>query len=100
MVRLNGIDAPEKHSKNDIEVEAGIHVMYYLTQLLTNKTLYLQTIKYEDKYGRYLAEVYINEASMLHSINQLLIDNKLVHKYDGGTKLLWTDEELINIMKI
>lgn len=50
-----------------------------------------------DKYGRLLADVYINYNNVNpKSISEILLDEKLAYQYDGGKKLT-EDEQLANI---
>jgi micrococcal nuclease len=95
-IRINGIDAPEVHSANPKEKEAGQKVKAYLKTLLQSQTVSLKTYKYGDKYGRFLADIELFDKS---SVAKLLLDQQLVHPYDGKTKKEWTDLELdfINI---
>lgn len=81
-VRLNGIDSPEIKSKNSDEKKCAIKARDYLTQLLLNKEIELKDVSY-DKYGRILAEVYLDE----QHINKKILDDKMAVKYDGGTKV-------------
>jgi micrococcal nuclease len=89
IVRLSGIDSPEIHSLNEKEKQAGLFVKDYVSELLIGEDVFLQTIKYDDKYGRYLANVVLMDGSML---NEHLINIGFVNSYDGGTKAEWTDE--------
>lgn len=82
-VRLNGIDCPEIKGKDvsDEEKAAAIVVKDYVASLILHKYVKLENIQNE-KYGRVLADVYIND---LH-LNGLLIEQGYAVKYDGGTK--------------
>jgi endonuclease YncB( thermonuclease family) len=80
-IRLNGIDAPEIHGKNDDEKESAIYARDQLENLVLHRFVQLKNKKTE-KYGRILADVYLGD---LH-INQWLLDEKLVVPYDGTTK--------------
>jgi endonuclease YncB( thermonuclease family) len=80
-IRLVGIDAPEMKTKNPHEKELAKKSQEALQKLILNKTIQLKNISTE-KYGRILADVYVNN---LH-VNQWLTDNKYAVKYDGGTK--------------
>jgi len=50
-----------------------------------------------DKYGRLLADVYINYEPLDKSISEILINEKLAYLYDGGKKL--TEDEQLKIIK-
>jgi endonuclease YncB( thermonuclease family) len=83
-VRLNGIDAPEIKGKgiSDEEKEMAIKARDFVSNLVMNKYIKLENIKNE-KYGRILADVYIENTHL----NQLLLDERYAVKYDGGTKI-------------
>ncbi len=101
-LRLYNVDAPETRTKNLLEKEAGLHVKFLVEVILTNKELYVKTIKTSDKFGRYLADVYFNKVddSGMASLSEYLISRKFVKEYDGTTqKEEWTDEELNHILK-
>jgi micrococcal nuclease len=95
-VRFSEIDTPELHkTKNPLEKTAGIIVKQFLENVILNKEIFVKTIKYDDKYGRYLAEVFTD--SGIH-INSLLLAKGYANKYDGGTKVDWTDATLEKII--
>jgi endonuclease YncB( thermonuclease family) len=88
-VRLNGIDTPEIKGKNEDEKTCAKKVRDALAQLILHKCVRLENIQSE-KYGRILADVYLDN---LH-INEWLVQNKYAVKYDGGKKTVvasWTD---------
>lgn len=80
-VRLNGIDTPEIKGKNEDEKCAAIECKNKLSSLILNKYISLKNIQNE-KYGRILANVYLNELC----INDLLIKERYAIKYDGKEK--------------
>jgi endonuclease YncB( thermonuclease family) len=80
-VRLNGIDCPEIKGKDKCEKECAQMAKLEMTELVLNKIVTLKNIGTE-KYGRILADVYIND---LH-INQYMLDKRLAVSYDGGAK--------------
>jgi micrococcal nuclease len=80
-VRLNGIDAPEIKSKNEEEKMVAIECRDKLSALILNKYISLKNIQNE-KYGRILATIYLNGLC----INDLLIKERYVVKYDGKEK--------------
>jgi endonuclease YncB( thermonuclease family) len=80
-VRLNGIDAPEMHGKNEDEINAAKNAQTALEKLILHQDVILKNIQTE-KYGRILADVYLGDVH----INNWLIENHYVVKYDGGTK--------------
>ena len=84
-LRLDGIDTPEKNTP------LGKALKTYLIELLEGKIVRLRVTK-PDKYGRYLATVYLNSDI---SLNEQLIQTGLAKAYAGKSKVgLWTPEEL------
>ena len=83
-VRLNGIDTPEIKGKDvsEEEKEAAKLARDYVANLVLDKIVKLKNI-HSEKYGRVLADVYIDD---LH-VNQELLDKKYAVKYDGGHKI-------------
>jgi len=81
-LRLAHIDTPELKSKNKNEVKKAIEAKKVVEDLILDKIVYLE-LEGEDKYGRILANIYINSMNL----NQYLIDNKYAYKYEGGTKI-------------
>lgn len=81
-VRLNGIDCPEIKSKNENEKQCAQIAKKELSNLILNKIITLKNVETE-KYGRILAEVYLDE---LH-LNKYMIEKRLAVTYDGGTKI-------------
>jgi len=110
-VRLNGIDTCEIKSNNIenknkaikarnriCEMVETIHGNYTNAKLETPKEIkeYLKSIVcivfvkcYRfDKYGRLLADIYIDYESMTRkSISEILLNANLAYAYDGGTKI-------------
>lgn len=80
-VRLNGIDCPEIKGETQKEKLRAQVARDELSKLILNKHVILKELKTE-KYGRILAEVYLDD---LH-LNQYMLDMNLAVKYDGGTK--------------
>ena len=80
-VRLNGIDCPEKRTKDDNEKEAALLAQQRVADLILHKRVTLQDVQLE-KYGRILARVYIDETC----INDVLVSERLAVAYDGGKK--------------
>jgi endonuclease YncB( thermonuclease family) len=80
-VRLNGIDTPEIKGKSEDEISVAKEARDALSALILHKNVVLKNVSTE-KYGRILADVYLDE---LH-INKWLIDQRFAVKYDGGTK--------------
>ena len=72
-LRLNRINAPELRGAERPE---GLKSRDFLRQLVLDKEVLLKTIKDEkEKYGRYLAEIWIqNEAGEWQNINDLMVE--------------------------
>jgi micrococcal nuclease len=80
-VRLARINAPE------MKTEAGPASKSHLSELLADKILTVQTKKDEkDRYGRYIAEVWVQEkladnASKITNINDKMLSDKMAVIY-------------------
>ena len=83
-VRLNGIDTPEMKGKGitDDEKKAAQEAQKFVSDLILNKYVTLKNIKNE-KYGRILADVYINNTHL----NELLVIERYALPYKGDTKV-------------
>jgi endonuclease YncB( thermonuclease family) len=83
-VRLNGIDTPEMKGKgiNEDEKQSAHDAQKFVSDLILNKYVVLKNIKNE-KYGRILADVYINNTHL----NELLIRERYAVPYKGDTKV-------------
>jgi endonuclease YncB( thermonuclease family) len=113
-VRMNGIDTCEMKSKNDKNKELAKNARSRLLSLITekdisetstwndrrkinnilNKGMYFVWVECLDfdKYGRLLANIYLNENST-ENFSQVLIKDKLAYEYKGDTKM--TEEEQV-----
>jgi len=80
-VRINGIDCPEMRTKNTDEKTCAKMAKQKIIDLCYGKIVKLQNVQLE-KYGRILADVYIEDISL----GETLCDCNLAVKYDGGTK--------------
>lgn len=80
-VRLEGIDAPELKTPNEIEKKAGYLVKSKLEDLILHQMVKININGY-DKYGRILGKVYLNNLC----INDWLLENKYCYQYTGKTK--------------
>lgn len=74
-VRLSGVDAPEL---NKGDKELGKKIKKELDSLLKSGKLTVNTKK-QDKYGRWLADIYVND---LH-VNHFLLEKGFVINYKG-----------------
>lgn len=117
-IRLSGIDTCETRSKNDLVKNIGIKAKYRLIEILTQKKF--ENLKKEDikdifhkeniivwvecfdfdKYGRLLANIFTYDENKdkigKKSISDILVDEKLAYRYDGGLKL--TNENQIDLL--
>jgi endonuclease YncB( thermonuclease family) len=96
-VRFAGLDSPETRTSNKLEKTAGLKVEAFVKNMLEGKDLFLNTIAWDDKYGRYLAVVYLDE-EMTQNVNQQLLDAGYVLPYDGKKKSPWLDDLLQKII--
>ena len=81
-VRIRGIDCPEIRGKNEHEKELAIDVKKILNGMLMNRIITLKNVATE-KYGRILADVYLENMS----IAEWLLQNNYAVKYNGGEKI-------------
>ena len=80
-IRLARINAPELRGS---EREAGLKSRDYLRELILKKEVMLQTIKdRKGKYGRYLAEIWLEREGEWINVNDLMVDlgYAAYHKY-------------------
>lgn len=82
--RLYGIDTPEKNDPSESVRELAIKASQWATTELTGKTVTIKSHS-TDKYGRYLAEVFLGE----RDINKELITLGLARSYHGEKKTPW-----------
>lgn len=73
-LRLNRINAPEVTGKERLK---GLKSKEYLKSLILNKEVFIETIKdKKEKYGRYLAEVWLEQTpDNFLNINDLMVKN-------------------------
>jgi len=102
--RLLGLDTAEMTSKDETKKQKAIQARNFLINKVTGQTVKPDITKKEikellsksnklcyvnffeqDKYGRWLVELYENKNDK-KTINQQLIDNGLACSYDGGHK--------------
>ena len=92
-VRLRGIDSPEIRGSNPEEKTAATKARNALSAKIMNQMVFLQNLDTE-KYGRVLADVFLEEADSgkaeKQSINTWMLENHYAVKYTGGTKVAWT----------
>ena len=89
-LRFKGVDTWEKRTKNLEEKEKGL-----LASKFTEEHLKLNDGKFviqsygTGKYGRVLAEIFIDLDGEETSLNKLLIENGHAYVYEGGKKQLF-----------
>lgn len=89
-VRLLGIDSPEIKGKTQEEKDAAQLSRKELESLILNKMVYLKD-NAQEKYGRLLANVYVdnptpeNPQNQIH-LNEWMLYNGFAVPYDGKTK--------------
>jgi len=81
-VRLFGINAPEMNSKSPLERAEAKVAKSFLADAVLNKTVKLRSAKPKDKYGRYLAEVWLLSTSE-RSVNDQMVRLGLAKPWDG-----------------
>jgi len=114
-VRLNGIDTCELKSHNMENKNKAIQARNKICELINEKWKNKKEFKLDtqkeikeylnsfvclvyikcydfDKYGRLLADVYINYDNPIIHLSDILLNENLAYKYDGGTKLSEKDQ--------
>lgn len=84
-VRLDGIDAEEKNSTNPYERASAMKAKARVQELLSTRQKYLIETFKVDKYGRYLAKVFLDTDDGA-SINDVLVSEGLAVAYHGGKR--------------
>lgn len=81
-LRLLRVDTPEINSKDPDEREAALRAKRFLQDILIGKSnISVMTTK-QEKYGRFLAEVFLREEDgSFTSVNDLLLDNGMAKAY-------------------
>ena len=80
-VRINGIDCPEIRGKSESEKRCAVLAREHVDNMSNGKMVRLENVQLE-KYGRILADVYVED----ESIGRSLIEKRLAVNYDGGNK--------------
>lgn len=94
-LRVDGVDTPEKRTKNIMEKKAGIKVKEIVENWIGENPI--EAIFYEwDKFGfRIVGDLLINEILL----SDFLLANSYAHSYNGKTKKTpFTEEELEYIL--
>uniref|UniRef100_A0A6C0E2H2 TNase-like domain-containing protein n=1 Tax=viral metagenome TaxID=1070528 RepID=A0A6C0E2H2_9ZZZZ len=80
-VRLKGIDCPEIKGKTEDEIFIALCAKKEMELMVMQKRVTLKNVTIE-KYGRLLADVYVNDIY----VNGHMLKNRLAVPYDGKTK--------------
>lgn len=80
-VRIYGVDCPELRTTDEVEKSIALKAKEFAINTLRNKHVELKNISY-DKYGRLLANIYIEGKHY----NHMLLQNGLAYEYFGKTK--------------
>jgi endonuclease YncB( thermonuclease family) len=83
-IRMIGYDSAEMHSKGSEQLQKANEAKEYLEKLLGNDLVDVEFLE-DDKYGRPLAKLYVNQSC----INDQMIQSELGKPYDGGKKAEW-----------
>lgn len=81
--RLNGIDAPELRGE---EKQAGLAAKAFLIETLTKANAIEVESTKTGKWGRWLADIYIEYEGMSVSVNELMITSGHAKPYNGGKR--------------
>lgn len=100
-VRLEGIDAPEQHSKKETESSVCKLGIKALTNLIQGKIVNIHFGDF-DKYGRVLARIELNSqiSGGGLSVNNWLIESGYAREYVGGKKQEWDQDKLLKLLEI
>ena len=86
-IRLSGVDTPESRTRDEMEKEYGLlaksHVQRFCDR--TNSTT-VRCVDESDKYGRTLAELWVNTEEMDICVNKWLCENHHAVAYHGQNK--------------
>lgn len=77
-LRLAGLDAPEKRGS---EREEGLAVAQYLHDFLEDSDALMIKTQKTGKYGRYIAEIWVEKNGEWINVNEWLISNGYAVKY-------------------
>ena len=89
-LRFRGVDTWEKRTRDKAEKVKGLAASAFTKEYLEKNDGNFTIQSYgKGKYGRILAEIYIEGEDK--SLNDLLIENGHAYVYDGGKKQLFKD---------
>ncbi len=89
-IRIRGIDAPEMRSKNPRERSRAQTAQQALEKRIHKKTVLLRNLGTE-KYGRVLADVFLDECD----IGQFMISSGFATPYDGKKKQAFEESQVL-----
>lgn len=101
IIRLKGLDTPESRTTNKLEKMAGLKVKQFLMDTIQSKEFYISietTSEDNEKFGRYLGEIFLNESDTI-SLNKMLLDKGYARPYNGEKKATWTQDVLKKIIE-
>lgn len=88
-IRLDGVDTPEKISKDVRIKDIAKRASEFTKKLLEKKAVYLFFIN-SDKYGRHLCKVFLYKDNSNYAeggcVSSKLLENNLANGYSGGKK--------------
>ena len=82
--RLEGIDDPELHSKDEVEKEHALKSKIFLEYLILHKVVKIKFTKPE-KYGREMGIIYLGTANII----KLMLEKGMAREYHGEKKEKW-----------
>lgn len=80
--RVKGVDCPEIRSKSEDEKNRAIQAKLFVRDLVLNKVVFAVFDSKEDKYGRLLADILVNDMKL----SEIIIEKGHGYSYDGGKK--------------
>ena len=83
-LRLYGIDTAEKNDKDPVLREKAKAATEFLSSIVLGKSVLIETFK-KDKYGRFLAKIFLPEQTTV-SVNDAILNENLAIEYFGGKK--------------
>lgn len=83
-LRLYGINAPETNSMDEKERKNGKSAKDWLSDTILEKQVRIRSAKPKDKYGRFLAEVWLISGVQARSVNEEMVALGLAKVWDGS----------------
>ena len=84
-IRLLGVDTPEKRCRCPSECSGAIRAQKFVQEQLDKATRVGVVGTTSDKYGRLLADVYVDGVNL----NKMILDKNLGRPYSGGKRDTW-----------